>query len=246
MVRQHLLTINNCRQLALAGGMAITCLLHSPVLHAGRQLIQPASGIHQAIEQFVSGSFSKKFRLSTTIGKLDPRLRLEKCTQALEAFYPTGARQLGPTTIGVRCLGSAAWQIFVPVQIKAFGPAVVSKRALPRGTIIQLTDLAVKTKELSRAMHGYYSSVKLLEGMELRHSLASGSIIGPKSLRPRKLVKRGDIITILAESNGLSIRVKGTALMDGFRGQSIRVKNTRSRRVLQGEVIAARTVRIDL
>ena len=132
------------------------------------------------------------------------------------------------------------------VQVKAFGPAVISKRALPRGTIIHASDLSIATRELSRAIQGYYTSSEQIEGMELRYSLANGSIIGPKALKPRYLVKRGDIVTILAESNGLHIRVKGMALMDGFRGQSIRIKNTRSKRVLQGEVIASRTVRIKL
>ncbi len=227
--------------------VATVCLFtYSPMLSANRSEIQSLTEIQQTIKQFIRSEFPAKVQITSLIGKLDPHLRLQKCPQALEAFYPPGARKLGPTTVGVRCLGSSPWQMYIPVQVKAFGPAVVNKRALPRGSIIQASDLSIATRELSRAIQGYYTSIEEVAGMELRYSLANGSIIGPKSLKPRHLVKRGDIVTILAESNGLHIRVKGTALMNGFKGQSIRIKNTRTKRVLQGEVVASRTVKISL
>lgn len=249
MILQQFVTISkhsHASWKAFAILLATACLSYSPKLLARNMEIQPHADIQQTITHYVRSEFPATFQITSKIGKLDPRLRLHKCPQALQAFYPTGARKLGPTTIGVRCLGTSPWQIYVPVQVKAFGPAVISKRALPRGTIIHASDLDIATRELSRAIQGYYTSSKQIEGMELRSSLANGSIIGPKALKPRYLVKRGDIVTILAESNGLHIRVKGMALMDGFRGQSIRIKNVRSKRVLQGEVIASRTVRIKL
>ena len=227
-------------------GLAILCQSYSISVFAADSEIQPLTDIQQSIEQFVVRSFPSSFRIDTQVGKLDPRLRLARCEQPLEAFYPVSARKIGPTTIGVRCLSNTPWQIYFPVQIKAFGPAVVSKRALMRGSIIVAKDLAVSTRELSDALNGYYTAIEDVAGMELRFNLAGGSIIGPRSLKPQFLVKRGDIITILAETNGLQIRVKGTALMDGFKGQSIRIKNTRSKRELQGEVVASRTVKIDL
>lgn len=249
MILQQIVTISKYTHApwgAFAISLATVCLSYSPKLLAGSMDIQSQIDIQQTIKQYVRSEFPATVKVTSQIGKLDPRLRLQKCQQVLEAFYPTGARKLGPTTVGVRCLGTSPWQIFVSVQVKAFGPAVVSKRALPRGTIIHTSDLTIATRELSRAIQGYYTSPEQVKGMELRYSLANGSIIGPKSLKPRHLVKRGDIVTILAESNGLHIRVKGMALMDGFRGQSIRIKNARSKRVLQGEVVASRTVRIRL
>lgn len=231
----------------LAGGLAILCLAgYSTDLSAGANDHQSLADIHKTIENHIRNQFPESIQISSKISKLDPHLRLAKCGQALDAFYPTGARKLGPTTIGVRCFDTSPWQIFVSVDIKAFGPAVVSKQPLPRGTILQASDLAIAKRELSSAMYGYYTSTRELEGMELRYSLASGNIIGPKSVKPRHLVKQGDIVTILAETNGLHIRVKGKALMNGFRGQSIRIKNTRSDRVLEGEVVAAKTVRVKL
>ena len=250
MIMQRFVTKSNPRQRTweiIALSLATICLIYSSGLLARAMEVQDQAGIEQAITQYIRSELPATFQVTSQIGKMDTRLRLPKCPQALEAYYPTSAKKLGPTTIGVRCLSNInAWQIYVPVQIKAFGPAVISKRALPRGTIVHSSDLTMATRELSRALRGYYTSVDEIIGMELRHSLPNGGIISPKSLKPRHLVKRGDIITIVAESKGLHIRVKGTALMDGFRGQSIRIKNTRTKRELQGEVVASRTVKVTL
>lgn len=234
------------RRLLLALGLA-TCCLCLPVdgwsQASGYQL---QTEIRQAVEQFVRSQFPKSVEISTLVGKLDPHLRLAACPQPLEAFYPAGARKLGPTTIGVRCHSTSPWRIFISVQIRAYGPAVISKHPLSRGSIVQPDDLTIGKRELSGALQGYFTSLESVVGMELRYSLASGRIISPQVLKPRHLVRRGDIVTILAERKGLLIRVKGKALMNGTRGQSIRVKNTRSDRILQGEVVASRTVRIKL
>ncbi len=227
--------------------LASICLvLYSNKLLAETELLQPVADIQKTIEDHVRQQFPESIQVATTISKLDPRLRLAKCPQPLEVFSPPGARKLGPTTLGVRCFGTTPWQIFVSVEIKAFGPAVVSNHPLPRGTIIHVSDLKIERRDLSSAMHGYYSSFKEVEGMELRYSLASGFIIGPMSVKPLHLVKQGDLVTILAETKGLQIRVKGTAMSSGFRGQYIRIKNTGSNRVLEGEVVASKTVRVKL
>lgn len=227
--------------------LATCCLLIStPVANATTPTRHSLANIEQAIKMFVHKQFPKPMQVSTLVNKLDRHLRLAKCPQILDVFYPTGSKKMGPTTVGVRCLSDSPWQIYVPIQVKVFGTAVVSKRSLLRGTFIDVSDLSIEKRELSSAMHGYFTSPQELVGMELRYSLAQGQIIGPKSLKPRHLVKRGDIVTILAETKGLLIQVKGKAMMNGFRGQSIRIKNTRSNRILQGEVVATRTVRIKL
>ena len=223
----------------------ILLLYSHPVMAAsGNQ--HPIADIRQSIDQFAKKLFSEKFTVSTKIGKLDPHFRLSKCLQALQIFFPPRAQNMGPTTVGVQCNDKKPWKIFLPVEIKVFGPAVVSKQSLPRGSILSAEDLTIQKREVSTAMHGYFTSTKELQGMEVRYSLSKGQVIGPRSLKPRHLIRRGDIVTVIAETKGLYIQIKGKALMNGYHGQLIRVKNIRSNRVLQGEVVATRTVRVKL
>lgn len=228
---------------------AIVCLSFAFATSAfalPRGYTQPHEDLKLSVMRFVKQQFGKDYRVQTQVGKIDPHLRLAACTTKVEAFFPLGARKMGPSNIGLRCQGKKTWTIYLPVNIRVYGKAVVSKRPLPRGTILHANDLSLVSQELSRAMQGYFTRIDELDGMTLRRSLARGAILQPQNVKQRHLVKRGDMITILGESKGISIRVKGKAMMDGYRGQSIRVKNFRSKRELQGEVISAGTVRINL
>jgi len=235
-------------QMRFGPRLAILCLamlMFQPLI-AAQEEIQSKTSITESITQFVNSQYTKGYKIKLKTQKLDPHLRLTHCSTALEIFYPVGSRKLGATTLGVRCTGDDPWKIYVPTQIHVYGPVVVSKRALPRGTILHTDDVELAKRELSQATSGHYVLVHELKGMILRRSLAKGSIIPPKALKQRHMVKRGDIITILAESENVLIRVKGKALMDGYRGQSIRIKNTRSTRELQGEVIDSGVVKVKL
>ena len=64
-------------------------------------------------------------RMIVTVGALDSRLSLAPCA-AIEPYVPNGLRLWGKTRIGVRCLdGAVRWNVFLPVQVKALGPAWV-------------------------------------------------------------------------------------------------------------------------
>ena len=241
------LKAENLLRLAFAAYLAICLLfLFSPQVKAKSYSRQKPAEIEQAIKQHVRKHFSAQFKVETIVNKLDPYIRLQKCAMPLDVFYPARSKQMGPTTVGVQCLSGKPWKIYIPIQVKVFGPTVISKQPLPRGTFLSEADLELANREISSAMHGYFTSLSDIKGMVLKYSVAQGQIIGPGTLKPHHLVKRGDIVTVIAETNGLQIQLKGKALMNGYHGQSIRVKNTRSNRILQGEVVAARTVRIKL
>ena len=236
------------RQTRLGRWAAIFCLglLTAQPLMAVEEKLQSETSIVEAITHFVKNQYNKGYKTKLQTQKLDPHLRLTACSTELEIFYPVGVRKLGATTLGVRCSDDDPWKIYVPTQVQVYGPVVVTKRSLPRDTILHTDDVELAKRELSRATSGHYLLIDEVKGMILRQSLAKGSIVPPKALKQRHMVKRGDIITILAESDNILIRVKGKALMDGYRGQSIRIKNTRSTRELQGEVIDSGVVKVKM
>jgi flagella basal body P-ring formation protein FlgA len=101
-------------------------------------------------------------------------------------------------------------------------------------------------QDISRYYAGVFTQSEDLVGMVAKRSIRHDAVITPKMVKPKRLIKRGDMITIIAESNGLRIHTKGEALMDGHRGQIIQVKNQRSGRQVSAEVIAQSTVRVKL
>ncbi len=183
---------------------------------------------------------------AVNIGQLDKRLRLVTCQTPLAVFLPRGARRLGKSTFGVQCNDAPGWKIYVPVHLTKFARVVIARQALPRDTIIGPADIMLLKKDLSQQNYGYFTSAEEVIGMQLRRPIRRNETLSPSNLKPRLLVQRGDIVTIIAEVQGLTVRVNGNALTDGYRGEEIRVKNQSTKRIIQAEVIGPGTVRVRL
>lgn len=227
------------RQL-LASALAICCLL-------GGSIKANASETNQQIRLAVENYAIAKLAVDEVkIGHLDKRLRLTSCRSPLTVFLPRGAQRVGNSTFGVQCSDTPGWKIYLPVQLNRFARVAVSKQSLPKGTIIGEADITFQKMDLSQMNYGHFKSIDEVVGMQVKRSIRGGEPLSSVNLSPRRMIKRGDIITILAEVAGLTVRVKGHALSDGFRGEAIRVKNQRSKRILQAEIIAPGIVRVRL
>lgn len=178
------------------------------------------------------------------MGKLDPRLRLQSCDKALTAFNNSQQFELGNQTIGVKCLSSSPWTVYVPLTIKLFKPVVVSSRALRANEIINEQDLKVLEVDISNLRYNYIQDPGKLIGQRLKYPVAMGAALTAQSVRPQKMVKRGQLITLVAETRGMQVKMSGTALSDGILGQRVRVKNSSSKRVVEGVVDSQGIVKV--
>ncbi len=184
--------------------------------------------------------------VEVTTGRLDRRLRLARCDRPLEAFSPPGSRDLGNTTVGVRCNGSRPWSLYVPVTIEVYAEVVVAAVPLSRGESLDPGEVKVARYNLARLPQGYFRSLDEVLGMRLRRNLAAGQALVPAMLEAPRIVQRGQRVTMLAQGNGLEVRMPGEALSHGARGDRIRVRNLSSRRIVEGVVMDSGLVRVDL
>lgn len=177
--------------------------------------------------------------------KLDPRLRLASCNSPLQAWYPGHGRRTGNMTVGVRCVDEKSWSIYVPVKVNYYEQVVVAKRPLQRGKIINKDDVFLEKKNISYHADSYFTSVEDVIGRELVHSLQMGYVLGNRNLKLPVLIKRGQQVTLMAQSNNYEIRMEGEAMMDGSAGERIKVRNTRSKRVIEGVVKSSKIIYIE-
>ena len=63
-------------------------------------------------------------------------------------------------------------------------------------------------------------------------------------LRALVLVPKGTLVNLVYETDAMRLTVRGQAMEEGAAGQIIRVVNTHSAIVVEGEVTAAGTVRV--
>ncbi|KFI21696.1 flagellar basal body P-ring formation chaperone FlgA [Nitrosococcus oceani] len=184
--------------------------------------------------------------IEVTPGSLDRRLRLPKCSHPLKAFFPSGSRPRGNTTVGVRCTGETPWTVYLSVKMAVYGKVLVATHAISSGFPLSLADLRLERRDLSELRQGYLNEPAQAVGKRLKRPVGLGAIITPGMLEIPKLIRRGQQVILMATAPGLQVNMKGQALEDAGAGEHIRVRNTSSRRIVEGTVTAAGLVQVQM
>ena len=207
--------------------------------------MQSHKGISHAVKQFVLKQNVPLNNPQVTLTSLSKHLRLSRCGIPLEVNMAPGTKLLGRASLSVSCGSPQQWKIHVAAHIDGEVNALVARHPLPRGTVIQETDLEFVNRRYSQLNHGYYGSANLLKNMEAKRNIKAGQVLTPNIVKAQKLVMRGQHITIIAQSGRLTLRAKGKALMDGRQGQTIKVSNLNSKKLIYGRVISAGIVEVN-
>ena len=217
----------------------------SNLTHVHANLLQSHKSISKAVKQFVLNQQVPLDNVQVNLTSLNKQLRLPQCGEALQIKMAPGTKLLGNASLAVICTSPQQWKIHVAAHIDGQVNALIARHPIPRGSVIQNTDLEFVLRRYSQLNHGYYSSANLLNNMEAKRNIKMGQILTPGLVKAQKLVLRGQHITIVAQNGGLNLRVKGKALMDGQQGQTIKVKNLNSKKLIYARVVSAGTVRVN-
>lgn len=184
-------------------------------------------------------------RMEVAIGALDARLRLAPCSH-VEPYIPVGSRLWGRTRLGLRCTqGGGRWNVFLPVTVKAFGPAWVLRDNVIAGSVLTAAD-AIQTE----ADWAAEPSPVMLEATQWVGQVASRSLVAGQPLR-QSMVKAaqafaaGTPVRVVAQGPGFEISSDAEAITPGVVGQPVRVRMENGR-IANGIVLDMRTVRLPL
>ncbi|MGD8939185.1 MAG: flagellar basal body P-ring formation chaperone FlgA [Gammaproteobacteria bacterium] len=180
------------------------------------------------------------------INALDQRLKLSRCETPLEAFFPPGARLYGKTTVGVRCTDEKPWKIFVPATLALYEKVLAASRTIVRGEVLGSDDLTLVSKPVGPASQSHFRSAKQAIGFIAKRSIPVGKILTAHMVQAPRLVQAGQEVILLATTPQLEVRMKGKALSDGSEGDLVRVRNVRSKRVVEGIVMQTGIVRVNM
>ena len=181
-----------------------------------------------------------------TAAALDSRLRLAKCPVALETIAPATANSSSRVTMGVRCPAGNPWTVYVPVTIEVELPVLVLQRALGRDARVTEADVQLQTRRVAGTASSFIGDAALLPGRHLKRPLSVGTPLTMESLVADVLVRRGQQVTLLAQTGSIEIRAQGQALSDGGIRDRIRVQNSNSLKVVEGVIENAGTVRVEM
>lgn len=184
--------------------------------------------------------------IQIAIGQLDRRLRLHQCTLPLEAFSPGYEMRQGLSTVGIRCNDNKPWSLYVPVTIKTFKNVAVLKHAVTRNTILTDSDISLAKMNINRLSSGYFDDINQIKGKVLTQNLSKGAVLNKHHIKSPMAINRGQIVTLIAKNAVVEVRAEGKALSRGAIGERIKVKNMKTKRIIEGVIIDKHLISVNL
>jgi len=192
--------------------------------------------------------------VSANIGPLDPRMSVAACDN-----LDISSRGGSGTSFVLRCSAPQAWQHVLridnlppgAVQSEVAPPTVqggqfrvvVAKVDLSAGAILTENDL----EERNVAASPGATAVKSLSdavGLRLTSSVGPGLTLTTRHVARTPSILKGENVSLIANGSGFEISVPGRAEQDGYEGEVITVRNTRSGSALKGRVGKGKTISV--
>ncbi len=223
-------------------------ILPFQVLLANENLYQAHEGIKKQAHGFVSSYLEQTAsQYSVRVSDLDYRLKLSKCRDPLSITATRTPLTPGKNTLNIRCpTMTTPWRIFMTVNIRLFDQALVANKPLKRGQLIKDEDIDLQQIEVKNNRFSYLlgHERELVINHILKRNLNRGDLFNRLHLKNQTLINKGDRVTILVKKPGFQISMKGIALNAGGAGEKIKLKNIKTKKIIQGIVINKQMVQV--
>ncbi|WP_370738730.1 flagellar basal body P-ring formation chaperone FlgA [Vibrio quintilis] len=128
-----------------------------------------------------------------------------------------------------------SWRLTVTVKASLTLPVVVIKQQVKRGNTVSAPMLKLEKRTLTRET-SFLTRITQAKGKTATRRLRAGQIVNPVWLEKPPLVKKGNLVLIIASKDGVSASTRGTALEQGGKGDQIKVENMKSKKIIRAVV----------
>jgi flagella basal body P-ring formation protein FlgA len=166
---------------------------------------------------------------------------------AFEVTPPNGS-YLGDTALRVvfRVNGREVRKVRIFGHIDICREVVCMTHPMRRHEVIREGDLCTARRNISRISEAAINDIREAVGKRLVSSVRAGEIIKQDMVELTPIIKKGDRVAIIADTETLLIRSQGEAMEGGAEGEMIRVRNSKSKKEVYARVIDASTVQVEL
>lgn len=197
------------------------------------------------LDQNLPGGDKLPLRLEVVLGILDSRLKLAACDD-VAPYLPPGTQLWGKTRVGLRCVsGPVKWNVFLPITIKAFGPAWVLKSQVAPGVALAESDLMQVEADWAERSSPVVANPADWLGSVAARLLPAGQVLRQDMIKAPLAFSAGAQVRVLASGTGFQIVTSAQAVTGAAIGQGTKVRMDNGR-VISGVVIDRQTVRVDL
>lgn len=181
-------------------------------------------------------------KISISVASIDPRITIKPCQQKLIANIPekTTSRNVN---VKISCGDSTPWQIYLHARIERTFPVVVASTTIEKGVMLSRDNINIQFIASNKIRGQKFTKLKAILGSKAEKRIGKGRAINTRNVC---LVCKGDSVTITAKSSNFNIKTQGIALSSGNLNKQIRVKNTRTGKIIRPKVTAINQVAIHL
>ncbi|WP_157730008.1 flagellar basal body P-ring formation chaperone FlgA [Bacterioplanes sanyensis] len=149
----------------------------------------------------------------------------------------------GRNNIAIRC-DAPYWVQNMAIQLHHMTNMVTLKRPLASDQVITNKDVRLARLDAGEQTKGYYAAIEQVLGQKAKRSLRPGTVLSEDMLSLPDLIQRRQRVTIQVDRPGIRVEMPGEALSSGHLGESIRVRNLQSRRIVEATVVEAGLVQV--
>ncbi len=180
------------------------------------------------------------------------KIRIEPESVVIPKPTPYRVIFINPPKIGLNLLilefkkGKTVERVKIWGYVDAKIPVVVLRRPVLNKAILTEKDVTIALKPLSRLPQDAIFDKSSVIGKEVRMSLEAGTVLRYSQIEVPVVIKKNQIVYIVARGRNFVVKAKGIALQDGRKGEIIKVKNLSSKKVLWGKVISSKEVEVSI
>ena len=154
---------------------------------------------------------------------------------------------LGRTILALHLFvdGEPVRRIWVNATISVMGDVITVIRPLGKHQHIELADLSVQRRELADLSSDTVRRIEDALGNRTTRMIYPNTVLQSSMIASPPLVKRGDIVKIVANAGPMTITATGMVKQQGCKGEMVRVVNTDSNRIITARVIGPGAVEVD-
>jgi flagella basal body P-ring formation protein FlgA len=228
------------------------CIVLLSAMTAHADDVESPEALRSQVEAYLQDTLKGEYMgvaaddIAVAVANLDARLRLAKCASPLHQEI-TSPRPYGSNvSVKVNCGSPKPWTIYVPARVETFAEVTVAALSLARGAVLTQEDVVLRRMSTNQGGSGLVLDPQQVIGKELKRRLEAGEPVRLSQIKAPQVIRKGDRVVLEASISGVSVVTSGTALANGVVGEQIRIRNEKSARIVDAEVIAAGKARIAL
>ena len=136
-------------------------------------------------------------------------------------------------------------RVWAAATVEVFSDVVVTQKPVGRYKTLTEDDIEVQKLDLANLPSDVITDPDAVLGKRTKRAIGAQTVLRPNLVEFPPLVKRGDVVVIIAETEGLKVTALGEVRKKGRIGERIPVTNYDSKKIIYARVVNANTVKVE-